>query len=72
VWFQLAAELRADLPARLPVIYVMVTVAWPHVFARTGPVMPPTSAAGWKGARMSGLPEAGIARVRRGCQQCVP
>jgi hypothetical protein len=34
--------------------------------------MPPTSAAGWNTDQMSGLPEPGIVRVRRLCQQCVP
>ena len=34
--------------------------------------MPPTSAAGWNTDQMPGLPEPGIARVRRSCQQRVP
>jgi len=38
-WFQLAADPLACRPG----IHVKVTVAGPHVWAGTGPAMPPTS-----------------------------
>jgi hypothetical protein len=34
--------------------------------------MPPTSAAGWNTDQMPGLPEPGIARVRRSCSSAFP
>ena len=42
-------------PGPLGGIQVKVTAAWPHVCAGTGPVMPPSSAAGWDTGQMPGL-----------------
>ena len=70
-WFRLTA--RAARPASWAACPAFTSrTRSPDRTSLPGPgwlAMPPTSAAGWNTGQIPGLPEPGIARVRRSCQQ---
>jgi len=69
---QLATGLSAAFLARMRGGCVKDAVVWQLVSAGTGPATPPLSAATWNTGQMPSVPEPGIARARRWCEQRVP